>query len=131
MAALTPSLAGIAYERIDKAGLQWPCPTKGHPCTRFLHKDRFTRGKWLFHVIKFRPPAEEPDDEFPMLLSTGRTLYNYNVGSMTRKAGVIDQKDPANFVEMHVDDATRMGIRDGDNVRVRTRRGAIVVRARV
>lgn len=131
LAALTPILAGISYERIDKVGLQWPCPTKEHPGTRFLHKDRFTRGKGLFHVIKFRPPAEEPDDEFPMILSTGRTLYNYNIGNMTRKAGVIDQKDPANFVEMHVDDATRMGIRDGNNVRVRTRRGSIIVRARV
>jgi predicted molibdopterin-dependent oxidoreductase YjgC len=131
LAALTPILAGISYARIDKLGLQWPCPTKEHPGTRFLHNDRFTRGKGMFHVIKFRPPAEEPDDEFPMILSTGRTLYNYNIGNMTRKAGVIDQKDPANFVEMHVDDAARMGIRDGTNVRVRTRRGALVVRARV
>jgi formate dehydrogenase alpha subunit len=131
MAALTPSMAGVSYERIDKVGLQWPCPTKEDPGTRFLHKDRFTRGKGLFHVIKFRTPAEELDDDYPMILSTGRTLYHYNIGNMTRKTGMIDQKEPENFVEIHKDDAVRLGVRDADAVRVRTRRGSVVVRARV
>ena len=131
MASLVPSMAGISYERIDAVGLQWPCPTKDHLGTQFLHKDRFTRGKGLFHVIKHRPPAEVPDDEYPMILSTGRTLYNYNVGNMTRKTAAIEQKQPENFVEIHLEDAERLGIRSEDSVRVTTRRGSIVVRAHV
>ena len=93
MAALTPSYAGISYERIEKTGLQWPCPTKDHPGTAFLHEGRFTRGKGLMHAIRFRPPAEVPDEEYPFMLSTGRTLYHYNIGNMTRKSAAISQKE--------------------------------------
>ena len=131
MASLSPTLAGINYQRIDKVGLQWPCPTLEHPGTGFLHKDRFTRGKGLFHVIEHTPPAEVPDAEYPMILSTGRTLYNYNIGNMTRKTGVIEQKQPENFLEVHCDDAASLGIRNGGMVRVTTRRGTLVVRAHV
>ncbi len=131
MAGLTPSYAGISYERIDKVGLQWPCPTKDHPGTGYLHEGRFARGKGLFHVIKFRPPAEVPDEMYPFVLSTGRTLYNYNVGNMSRKSGAIHQKQRENFVEVNLDDAERLGIRDGGQARVVTRRGALVVTARV
>ncbi len=105
MAALTPSYAGISYERIEKTGLQWPCPTKDHPGTAFLHQGRFTRGKGLLHAIRFRPPAEVPDKEYPFMLSTGRTLYHYNIGNMTRKSAAISQKESDNFVEMHAEDA--------------------------
>jgi formate dehydrogenase (NADP+) alpha subunit len=131
MASLTPSYAGISYARIDYVGLQWPCPTKDHPGTKFLHEGRFTRGRGLFHAITFRPPAEVPDSDFPLTLSTGRTLYNYNIGNMTRKSGTIDQKEPANFVEVNADDAARLGITDGTNARITTRRGSIVAAARV
>jgi predicted molibdopterin-dependent oxidoreductase YjgC len=131
MAGLSPSMAGISYERIESVGLQWPCPSKEHPGTRFLHQGRFTRGKGLFHAIRFRPPAEEPDEQYPMLLSTGRTLYHYNIGNMTIRSPVASQKQSANFVEVHGDDAGRIGIRDGDMVRVSTRRGSVTVCARV
>ncbi|OGV61853.1 MAG: formate dehydrogenase subunit alpha [Lentisphaerae bacterium RIFOXYB12_FULL_65_16] len=131
MARLSPSLAGISYERIDKVGLSWPCPSKDHPGTQFLHKGSFPRGKGLFHVIRHRPPAEEPDKDYPLILSTGRTLYNYNVGNMTLKSPAISQKQSQNFVEMHQEDAARLGIQDGDMVRVVTRRGAVTVAARV
>jgi len=131
MAALTPSYAGISYARIDKVGIQWPCPTKDHPGTRFLHEGRFTRGRGLFHAIRFRPPAEVPDKDYPLILSTGRTLYNYNIGNMTRKSGAIDQKEPNNFVEISAADAARLGIADGGNARITTRRGSIVAAARV
>ena len=131
MASLTPSYGGISYERIDKVGLQWPCPTTDHPGTKFLHKGQFTRGLGLFHVIEFRPPAEMPDDDYPILLSTGRTLYNYNVGNMTRKSEAIHQKEPSNFVEVNVEDAKRLDIADGANARITTRRGTVVVAARV
>lgn len=131
IARLTPSYGGMSFEHIDEVGLQWPCPTKDHPGTVFLHKGRFTRGKGLFHVIKFRPPAEVPDEEYPLILSTGRSLYNYNIGNMTRKTGVIRQKQPESFVEVNVADAERLGFADGDYVLVATRRGEVTVRARV
>jgi len=98
MARLTPIYAGINYARIETQGLQWPCPTPDHPGTQFLHKDRFTRGKGLFHVISFRPPAEVPDNDFPLVLSTGRTLYHYNVGHQTMCSDAIHQKQNENFV---------------------------------
>jgi formate dehydrogenase alpha subunit len=131
MASLSPNFAGISYARIDKVGLQWPCPAPDHPGTPFLHKGRFTRGLGQFQVIRFRPPAEVPDQEYPMILSTGRTLFNYNVGNMTRKTRAIEDKQPENFVEVHVDDAAGLGIRNGEMARVTTRRGALVVRAHV
>ena len=129
VASLAPNLGGIGYERIDSVGLQWPCPTKDHDGTVFLHKDRFTRGKGLFHAIQFRPPAEVPDDLFPFILSTGRTLYHYNIGNMTRKSDSISQRQSENFVEVHADDAARLGLADGATVRVTTRRGSLLVRA--
>jgi len=131
MASLTPSYGGMSYERIDRTGLQWPCPTKDHPGTKFLHEGRFTRGRGLLHAIVFRPPAEVPDSEYPWVLSTGRTLYNYNIGNMTRKSPTIAQKQNENFVEIHRDDATRLGIIDDGWATVATRRGSLTVRARV
>ncbi len=131
MAGLTPSYGGMSYERIDKVGLQWPCPAPDHPGTVFLHQGKFTRGKGLLHAIKFRPPAEVPDGEYPFILSTGRTLYNYNIGNMTRKSDAIAQKQNENFVEINRADADRLGIKDGGVARVTTRRGTLAVRAHV
>jgi len=131
MAGLTPSYGGISFERIDEVGLQWPCPTSDHPGTVFLHQGRFTRGKGLFHEITFREPAEMPDDDYPFILSTGRTLYNYNIGNMTQKSAAIRQKESENFIEIHEDDAARLGAADGDLLNVSTRRGELTVRARV
>jgi formate dehydrogenase alpha subunit len=131
MASLTPSMAGISYHRIEKMGLQWPCPTRDHPGTVFLHEGRFTRGRGLFHAITFRPPAELPDEEYPFVLSTGRTLYHYNIGNMTRKSAEISQKEGESFVEMHPSDAERLGVAIGGVARVTTRRGSVVVRARI
>ncbi len=131
MASLTPSYGGMSFARIDEVGLQWPCPTPDHPGTQYLHEGRFTRGRGLMHVIRYRPPAEVPDEEYPFVLSTGRTLYNYNIGNMTRKSAAIAQKQDENFVEMHPDDAERLGVSDGALARVSTRRGSLVVRAHV
>jgi formate dehydrogenase alpha subunit len=131
MASLTPSYGGMSYARIEEVGLQWPCPTREHPGTPYLHEGRFTRGKGLLIPIEFRPAAELPDEEYPFILSTGRTLYNYNVGNMTRKSATIHQKDGRNFVEMHSADAARLGVEDGGLARVTTRRGSLVVHARV
>jgi formate dehydrogenase alpha subunit len=131
MASLTPSYGGMSYDRIDDVGLQWPCPTKDHPGTQFLHAGSFTRGKGLMQAIDFRPPDEVPDEDYPLVLSTGRTLYHYNIGNMTRESEVISEKQPENFAEIHPSDAERLGIEPGGMVRVTTRRGSIVVRAMV
>ncbi|MBW8001229.1 MAG: formate dehydrogenase subunit alpha [Planctomycetes bacterium] len=129
MASLTPSYGGISFDRIDKIGLQWPCPDPDHPGTGYLHKDKFVRGKGLFHKIKFRHPAETTDEDYPLILSTGRTLYNYNIGNMTQKSKPIRQKQSRNFIEMHFSDAEKLGVKKGDKVNVRTRRGDITVEA--
>jgi predicted molibdopterin-dependent oxidoreductase YjgC len=83
MRSLTPSYAGITYERIDPGGLQWPCPDVEHPGTRILHRNGFTRGKGLFHPVEYTPPAELPDDAYPLMLTTGRVLYQYHTATMT------------------------------------------------
>ena len=130
MAGLSPIFAGISHQRIDASGgIQWPCPTPVHPGTRFLHEGKFTRGKGKFHPILFQAQKEEPCKEFPLILSTGRTLYNYNSGTMTRRSAVIHQRDPANFVEIHADTAERYGIQPDEKVIVRTRRGQVTGRA--
>ncbi len=128
----TPSYAGITYARLDKEGsLQWPCPNEEHPGTIYLHKDRFARGKGLFFAIDFKEPAELPDQEYPLILTTGRVLYHYHTGTMSRRAPGLMEKAPECFVEISVDDAQKHGIDDGDLVRVKTRRGEIEVPAAV
>ena len=132
MASLTPSYAGISFERIEKEGLQWPCPDKDHPGTKYLHAGgRFTRGRGAFQAIEHRPPAEEPDDEYPFILTTGRMLFHYNVGTMTRKTHVLNREYPGNFVEINPNDAGRLGIAENADCTVSTRRGRIIVRAEV
>ncbi len=129
MASLTPSYGGMSFDRIDQVGLQWPCPTPDHPGTGFLHEGQFTRGRGLFHEINFREADELPDDEYPFILSTGRTLYNYNIGNMSQKSDAIRQKQSRNFVEMHTSDAERLGVANDDLVTVTTRRGELTVKA--
>jgi formate dehydrogenase alpha subunit len=129
MAALTPMFAGINYRRIDRVGIQWPCPSCDHPGTKYLHKECFIRGKGKFHAIEHTPPAEVTDTEYPLILSTGRVLYHYNVGTMTRRSAGISQKLSDNFVEINPLDAEKIGVGDSKEVRVQTRRGELVVRA--
>ncbi len=128
MASLTPSYGGISFDRINKVGLQWPCPSPDHPGTEFLHKGQFARGLGVFHEINFREAAELPDEQYPFILSTGRTLYHYNIGNMTQESGAIRQKQSRNFVEMHKSDAQQLGVADGDAVDVGTRRGEVTVK---
>ena len=128
---LTPSYAGITYGRIEKEGLQWPCPNTDHPGTRFLHKDRFTRGRGLFHAIEFIPPAEQTDDEYPLILSTGRVLYHYHTGTMTRLSKGSMERCPESLVEINPLDAEKLNILDGQIVKVISRRGAVQAKAQL
>jgi len=131
IARVTPSYAGISYERIENEGLHWPCPTAEHPGTPILHTAQFTRGKGKFHAIAFVPPAEKTDDEFPLILTTGRVLYHYHTGTMTRKSDGLNERAPECFVEMAKEDAMRLNIHHGSMVKVASRRGGIKARAMV
>jgi len=131
IASVTPIYGGISFDRIDSVGLQWPCPDKDHPGTKYLHKGRFTRGKGKFHAVPFKAPAESPDAEFPFVLSTGRQLYQFHTGTMTRKSAAINQVSPTGYVEIHIKDAGKLGIADGDSVEVVTRRGRVSTLAKV
>ncbi len=122
---LWPALAGMTYERMEKKGLQWPCPTLDHPGTPYLFKGGFPRGKAAFSIVRYRPSQELPDNEYPFLLSTGRQLFQYHTGSMTRKIDAINRISPEAYVEIHPDDAKQLGIQDGRRVKVSSRRGSI------
>jgi formate dehydrogenase alpha subunit len=128
---LVPIYAGISYRRLEEQyGLQWPCPTEDHPGTKFLHKEKFTRGRAQLIGIEHFPAAELPDSQYPFLLTTGRTFMQYNCGTMTRrtKAG---RAEPENFVQLSAQDAQKLGIKIGRSVRVRTRRGELIVKAQI
>jgi formate dehydrogenase major subunit/formate dehydrogenase alpha subunit len=128
---LWPALEGISYRRIAKSGIQWPCPTRSHPGTQYLFKGSFPRGKAIFKPAIFKPSSELPDDEYPFLLSTGRHLFHYHTGSMTRRVEAIESVAHQPYVEMHPDDARAMRVSSGDAVRVSSRRGAIQLAVRV
>ncbi len=122
---LTPSYAGLTYDRIREVGICWPCPTEDHPGTRFLHAGKFARGVALLTPIAYRPPAEEPDGEYDLVLSTGRIYEHFHTGSMTRRSSILDAVVKTGHVELHPDEAQKLGIVSGDRVAVSTRRGRI------
>ncbi|MBW8035849.1 MAG: molybdopterin-dependent oxidoreductase, partial [Planctomycetes bacterium] len=131
IAQVSPIYAGISFDRIDKVGIAWPCPDKNHPGTKFLHKDKFARGLGRFHAVDFKPPAESPDEDYPFVLTTGRQLYQFHTGTMTRKSTAIDQKSPTGYVEINSEDAKELSIQNGEMVQVTTRRGKVTTPAKV
>ncbi len=128
---VTPSYAGITFKRIERRGIQWPCPNTDHPGTRYLHRDRFTRGFGLFHAIDYLPSAEQTDEDYPLILTTGRVLYHYHTGTMTRLARGTTERYPESLVEINPKDAERYGIADGKAVKVTSRRGSVSAKAAV
>jgi formate dehydrogenase major subunit len=125
---LTPSYGGITWERVGRTGLQWPCPTTEHPGTPYLHKGRFSRGLGLLSAVPFKEPDELPDDEYPLILTTGRVLEHFHTGTMSRKTeGLNNLAGP--MVMVSVDDAEKMGISNSEVIRVTTRRGTIDTKA--
>jgi formate dehydrogenase alpha subunit len=130
MASLTPSMAGINYERIEKENsLQWPCPSLDHPGTPVLHVGKFTRGLGLFQPSEHIPPGEIPDDEYPFLLSTGRILQHYNVTTPYSK-GISSIWDKE-MSELNPVDAEKLGVVTGDQVKVTSRRGEAITQIKV
>jgi predicted molibdopterin-dependent oxidoreductase YjgC len=131
MTALTPSYGGMTYERLGLDGLQWPCPNVDHPGTPFLHKDQFTRGKGLFHAIEYLDPAEMPDEEYPYFLTTGRMFAHFHTGTMTRVSPPLHAEQETGYVEIHPKDAEALAVKDGDTVKLSTRRGEIEAPAKI
>jgi predicted molibdopterin-dependent oxidoreductase YjgC len=129
---LTPSYGGITYERLETLGfLQWPCPSVDHPGTPYLHKGKFARGLGQFFALEFKEAAELPDPEYPLLLTTGRIMFQYHTGTMTRRSPKLEQEAPEAYIEMHPDDAETIGLDGHKRVRVSSRRGEIELGVRV
>ncbi len=132
--SVVPQYKGINYARLLKPeGVQWPCPGALHPGTPVLFTDGFNQpdGKGLFMPVRYRPPAEQPDAEYPFVLTTGRMLFHYHTGSMTRRSPALDEEVRSGFVEVSSLDARRLGIRMDDVVRVTSRRGQIELASKV
>lgn len=125
---LTPQYGGITHERIESGEkLQWPCPTKEHLGTKYLHKDKFVKGKGTFFPVEYIAPKENVDSQYPFVLSTGRMLYHYHTGTMTRKTKALPQYQEGPYVEMNPEDLKKLGVKDGDKVKVSSRRGEIEI----
>lgn len=132
IARVSPSYAGISYERLEKeGGLQWPCPNPEHPGTPYLHKDQFVKGIGTFTPVEFEPPAEQTDSDYPLILTTGRNLYHYHSSSMTRRSRGIAAFKPEELIQLNEQDAAKLGIEDGERIRVSSKRGEVEARADV
>ena len=131
IATVTPSYGGVSHDRLGIGGLQWPCPSPDHPGTPILHVEKFTAGLGKFRPVEHREPAELPDQEYPLLLTTGRSLYHFHTGTMTRRTSLLDREVPAPYVEMNPADAQALGVRNGQKVIVESRRGQLQMDSRV
>jgi len=128
---LTPSYGGISYQRLEAGGLQWPCRTDDHPGTPVLHVNSFARGKGRFIPLEYIPPAELADEDYPLILTTGRSLYHFHTGTMTRKVAGLNTIEPEGTVEISPSDASRLSLAEGDRVRISSRRGEVIAKAKV
>src|SRR5205823_4579507 len=132
LADLSPNWYGIRYDRLEETGLQWPCPDHDHPGSPYLHAPTPARpGGGKFWPVEYQPPIELPDADYPLTLSTGRTLYHYNSATMTmREAGITDkQEDP--FFEISAEDASALGLGEGVLAQLVSRRGVLEARAHI
>jgi len=127
--ATTPQYAGITYERLmNGERLQWPCPNPQHPGTKYLHREKFSRGLGKFFPVEFLPAPELPDQEYPFVLSTGRVLYHYHTGSMSRRTHALPLYVEGPYMEMNEEDMKRLNIQPAEVVKVSSRRGQIAIK---
>jgi len=134
IARVTPSWHGVSYAKLRREGaLQYPVPTPDSPGTAFLFDDRFPTpdGKALLVPVEYLPPNELPDADYPFVLNSGRQMYHWHTGTMTRRSTGLDSREPVPVMEVHRDDAARLGVADGDTVRVSSRRGSVLIGVRI
>jgi len=131
VALVAPIYGGVSFSRLESEDLRWPCRDAGHPGTRILHQGRFSRGRGVFHAVEYRPPAEEPDDDYPYTLTTGRLLFHWHTGTMTRRSETLTDQVNEAYMEINPVDAEALGIEEEDTVRVSSRRGSIELKADV
>ena len=133
IASLWAGMAGMSYQRLEKNSLQWPCPTEDHPGTEYLFKDGFSTesGKAIFTSVPFVASKELPDKEYPFVLTTGRQLFHYHTGTMTRRSTGLNRVAPEAFIEVNPTDADLLGVTSGENLTVTSRRGEIRLKAKV
>ncbi len=131
IASSTPIYGGIHYDRLEGAGLQWPCTDRSHPGTPFLHKDKFSRGLGKFHAVEYIPPNEMTSETYPMVLSTGRVLEHWHTGTMSRRAANLRNLYPEGLAEINPADASRLGIREDEMVSIMSKRGKIEAKAHI
>ncbi len=133
IASVTPSWAGVTYPRLDMAGLQYPVPNRESPGTSFLFDDRFPTadGRGTLVPVEYLPPSELPDAEYPFMMNTGRQLYHWHTGTMTRRSKGLDSREPVPTIELSPTDAVALGVRDGDQVRVSSRRNSMLIGVRI
>jgi len=131
IARLTPIYGGISYGRLENEWLRWPCRSSDDSGTEFLHKGQFVRGRGLFTAVDFHPPAEEPDEQYPFLLTTGRLIFHYHTGTMTRRSPSLTREVKEGFIELNPHDAQNLDVRDGEFVSVASRRGKIEIKVKV
>jgi predicted molibdopterin-dependent oxidoreductase YjgC len=129
LADLSPNWYGIRYPRLEEQGIQWPCTDLDHPGTPYLHAPKPALGKGWFFPVEYQPPIEQPDSEFPFVLTTGRTLYHYNSATMTMLEAGVREKQEAPFFEINREDAEALGIADGEVARLVSRRGELEAEA--
>jgi formate dehydrogenase alpha subunit len=128
---VTPQYAGITYGRLESGGIQWPCPDINHSGTPYLHKGRIVRGKGLFVPVDYTPPPEVVDEDYPFIMSTGRDYYHYHGGTMTRRVKILEQACPEHFVELNPSDSKKIGVAEGDRVKIVGRRGEFISKVRI
>ncbi len=133
IATVTPSWRGVRYPNLRPAGLQYPVGTTDSPGTPFLFAERFPTpdGRGRFVPVEFLPPSELPDEEFPFVLNTGRMMYHWHTGTMSRRSRGLDSREPVPIVDMHAADAERLGVGEGDTVRISSRRGTLLIGVRI
>lgn len=133
ISSVTPIYKGISYDRLDKGGLQWPCLSSEHPGTPILHTEKFptSNGKGRFVPLAYKPSAEIPDKEYPLILTTERNLYHYHTGTMTRKVEGLNILRSQELVEINPRDADAFEIGDGEMVQVISRRGIVTAKVKV
>ncbi|MCS7284957.1 MAG: formate dehydrogenase subunit alpha, partial [Hydrogenobacter thermophilus] len=131
IARLTPTFSGVSYEKLERLGsIQWPCNEKAPEGTPIMHKDSFVRGRGMFHITAFVPSPERTTERYPLILTTGRTLFQYNVGTQTRRTpNVVWYKE--DVLEIHPHDAEERGIKDGDYVKLESRKGWVILKAKI